>query len=697
MSTISLNSALSGLKAAQNALNTVSTNISNAQTVGYTRKILPQQTSLVGGIGQGVLNGILTRKVDKTLQGYLIKQMGTTSGSVVRQNYLQQISDFNGAAESQNAISFKIGNLAQSFARLSESPNNQLLLQSTLLSAQDVAGKFNEYSNLINSMRNDANNQINDTVTRINTTLRDLHQINARIGNLNGSGQSTADLEDQRDLLVRDLSKVMDISIYTTDGNRIVVLTKRGLPLVDEGVHQLKFSAGAITPGSFYPGGGANGIFVDDLTRPSNEIPAAEIGGEFGALMEMRDKTLPQYQAQLDEMAQKMAQRFDTMGLRLFSDASGNIPANTTPPAPTGYTGFAGVMRVNPAVVADPTLIRNGTYGDTYPAGSNEMIRKISEYAFGNNAYLRASGTANISAGTLFGSLGLSQVNKIVGTVNLNSYTPDLDAAPNITAPASFTLNVGGLPYNINIAPGDTAANLVTNINTAVGSTVASLDGTGRLVLNSSSTMIISNGTLGAAGLADLGLTAGTYTPSNPSLTVRVGSQAPVTISIGPADTAATLLAALNAIPGMSASLGPCGVLQMQPTRGGDISVQNGLGDPIGALGMSISPVAHPAFRTSNMRANGSISSNINGTNTLESYSRTFISGQAEDHSRAKDVQEREESFFQTLDTRLSNESGVNIDEEVAELVRIQSAYTAAARAISITEQLMDELLNIFN
>ncbi|MGE3624720.1 MAG: flagellar basal body rod C-terminal domain-containing protein, partial [Bdellovibrionales bacterium] len=295
----------------------------------------------------------------------------------------------------------------------------------------------------------------------------------------------------------------------------------------------------------------------------------------------------------------------------------------------------------------------------------------------------------------LFTSLGLTQVNRLVGTVDLNSYTPDLDAAPNINAPASFVLDIGGTPYNINIAPGDTAATLVSTINAAVGSTVASLDGTGRLVLDASSAITISDNTIGAAGIADLGLSFGTFPASNPSLTVQVGTQSPVTIQIGPGDTSATLLAALNAIPGLSATL-TGGALQIEPTRGGSISIQNTIGTPVTALGMATTNVAHEAFRTGNMGPNADITSALAGTNTLEGYGRSFISAQAEEHSRAKDVQAREEGFFNTLETRYADQSGVNIDEEIAELVRIQSAYTAAARVITAAEELMDELLNAF-
>jgi CheY-like chemotaxis protein len=100
------------------------------------------------------------------------------------------------------------------------------------------------------------------------------------------------------------------------------------------------------------------------------------------ALLELRDQTLPQYHAQLDELAQKTSMRFAEQGLTLFTDEDGNVPAHVAPPATVGYNGFSEKMQVNADVMQDHSLIRTGTNGETVLDGSNAIIDRVLEFAF---------------------------------------------------------------------------------------------------------------------------------------------------------------------------------------------------------------------------------------------------------------------------------------------------------------------------
>ena len=694
MSSISLNSALSGLRAAQQALNTISNNISNAQTPGYTRKILPLQTQLIAGFGVGVSPGALMRSVDQSLLRDLAKQFSLSQGAGLREAYLNRVQDFHGASDAQRSMSAQIGKLADIFSELSVSPDSTLLLNNVVSSAQQTVQKFNDFSKLIDQLRNQAQAEIASGVASLNQALEDVFDLNNNIATLSANSQSTADLEDMRDQALQRVSSYIEIRTFTTPDNRVQILTKSGASLLDNTVNPLAFANGPLSATNYYPGGGASGLFIGSLTGA--EISQEDMGGKLGELFRLRDETLPVYQAQIDEMAQKLALRFDAVGLRLFVDFDGSVPPHVNPPGAVTYAGFAGQIRVNPDVVDNPLLIRDGTYGGTSLPGSNEIVRKVSEFAFGAFAYQQSTGTQDISAGTLFTSLGLTQTNRVAGDINIADYSPDLDAAPNITAPASFTLTIGVTNYNITISPGDTALDLVNTINTAVGSTVASLDGAGRLVLDATDDITLADNGIGALGMADLGFDFGVYPASDPSFSVQVGTQVPITISIDSADTSVDLLAQLNAIPGLTATLGGSGELILRPTRGGDMTLQNANGTPLNALGMTTANVSHPAFRTDNLGPNADISTGLVAAGTLEEYVRGIVTSQAEDGAAARSDAEKELNFFNTLDTRHKNESGVNIDEEVAELIRIQTAYTAAARMITTTEKLLDELMNTF-
>ena len=709
MSSISLNTAISGLKAAQRALDTIANNVSNASTEGYTRKILPQETLLINGVGVGVKLQAIMRNVDQALLRDLLRQTSVKENYTVKENYLSRIQDFHGAAEAERSLSARIGQLADAFSELSSAPDNSITLNKTLIKAQQVAQTFNDFSQLIRDQRIETEDEIQSGVAVVNQQLELIADLNRQIAVLTSQRGSAADLEDQRDIAVKKISEYIEVSSFKAEDNKLVLLTKQGQLLTDTAARTLSFSPSNILPTSYYPGGGLSGLILEG----AGDITQSALGGKFAGLFELRDTILPRYQAQADELAQKLSHRLDQQGLRLFTDDNGNVPANVADPGLVGYVGYAAEIQVNIDVVNDIFLLREGTTGATILPGSNEIIRKVSEFAFGNFAYQEAVGTVDISAGTIFGSTGLTQQGLLIGNIDLTDYVPDLGSAPNLTLPTSFILDIAGVPQIININPGDTATDLVNNINTAFGSPVASLNGIGQLRLSGNGRLkntnvstqwtkpsvgfIIGLIPVGALGIADLGLSFGVTPATNPSFTVQVGTQSPVTVAIGPADTQATLLATLNAIPGLTATLGGGGELILTPTRGGDITLQNSSGNPIQALGLTITNTAHEPFRVNNLGPDGSVTTSIIANGNILDYSRNLITAQSQDHNLTQDRAEKEIFFFETLNKRLSDESGVNVDEELALLIRVQTAYSAAARMVSASEKMLDELLAAFS
>ncbi|MDI1228631.1 MAG: flagellar hook-associated protein FlgK [bacterium] len=690
MSTLSLDAALSGLRAAQRQLDTISNNIANASTPGFTRKILPTQTLVVGGVGMGVEMNAIMRSVDKNLIRDMMKQTSLASGAVTTSAFLDRIQTFHGASEAQSSISAKIGKLGDAFSALSADPNSTTQLSNAVTQARQVAETFNKFSTMMNDMKNEAEDKIAAGVTEVNAQLKIIASLNIQIQNLSASGRSAADLEDKRDMAVAQVSKFMEVTTVIGANNKMVVMTKQGQALVDGAAQELFFTKSTQDANTYYPAS-AGGLHIGNAN--GTEVPQGQIGGDIGALFTLRDETLPTYQAQMDEMAQKLAFRFEQQGLRLFTDANGNVPANVADPGITGYSGFAGQIRVNQAIIANPALLRTGTTNAVIPAGSNEVIRRISEFALGAYQSQTAAGTADISSGDLFTALGITQSNRINGTTNLNSYTPDLDAAPNITAPANFTIDVGAGAFNVTINPGDTALDLVNNINAAAGSNVAALSSGGQLVLTGTGDITITDIDLGA-GIQDLGLDFLTYPAQNPSFTVQVGSATTVTVSIAPGDTSVELLAQLNAIPNLSASLGVGGELILTPVNGGDITLQNSVGTPLTAMGVTVTNLAHTPFRQNNLGPNGGLSIGLVANASIGDFSRAVLTDQAQDANAATAAATQEDSYLQTLTTRFTDESGVDLDEEVSELIRVQTAYAAAARMISASEKMLDELLN---
>lgn len=76
---LSLRTAMSGLRTVQKGLDTVSSNIANADTPGYTRKVLTQSTVVMDGKSLGVQTGNIEREVDTALQRETLTQESRVS------------------------------------------------------------------------------------------------------------------------------------------------------------------------------------------------------------------------------------------------------------------------------------------------------------------------------------------------------------------------------------------------------------------------------------------------------------------------------------------------------------------------------------------------------------------------------------------------------------------------------------------
>lgn len=745
--TLGLDSALSGLRVAQRQLDVISGNVSNASTEGYSRKILPQQTQVVGGQTIGVLGGAVIRQVDMAVQKDVWTQVSATSFYDVQAGYMSQIQNFNGPPDKELSIAATIAGLQDDFVKLANTPDDVVQLNQTVIKAQAVVKKFNAYSSLINQMRNDTQTQITDSVGQANNLLSSIADLNSRIKFTTSIGGSVAALEDQRDTAIRNLSELIGITSFRRADNVLVVQTIQGQQLADERAETLYFKPGALSAQSAYPSSAA-GLYIGDPTKSATvpDITTIGIGGKIGGELDMRDNVLPRYQAQIDEMAQKMASRFDAQGVRLFTDASGTVPPDTAPSTnpivPVPYVGFASQIQVNNAIIRDNTLLQKSTLNNvSVQAGSSEFLRRIVDYAFGEFEYQKIQGSTDIRVAglpsTLQATFGLNPSAQVVGAVDIkgpSTGVPLNQATGNPFTPPSgpplldtFTLKFGADPaININLTtveatfptpPAVSGADaLVSYINANVVPTLtppantqvsASLNQFGQLVLDSQIDVTVGAGNMGTDGLAFLGLTAGTTTAQSPYFDLQVGADNPVRITVDPGDTEVTLLAKLNAVPGVQASINASGFLSVRPGPGfgGDIKI---IGGTILSTGSNtivrelfgtdtpVVNVANTAIRLSNLGPNANISIGVTTTGSITDFAQKTISAQAQDANNAANKQADEQSYRDLIEKQFKDTSGVNLDEELAQLIVVQTAYAASAKTISSLSEMFDQLLNAF-
>ncbi len=650
-----LDAALSGLRVAQQQLNTISNNVANVGTDGYSRKILPQSTLVIGGQSAGVRGDAVVRNVDMYLQRDYWTQVSATSFQDTKINYLNRIQQFHGNPDQEISISAQVAKLRDSFATLADSPEDTFLQRATIQQAQLVAQKFNDFSDLLTEMRNDTQEDMALAVREINAKLQTIAAVNRDIKLDTALNKSTAASADLRDKTIKELSALMDVSVFTRSDGVIVVQTRQGVELASDTAREMFFQPGSpMGPDSAYPTS-ANGIYVGgDPARNANAINITQtgLGGELGALVDLRDDVIPRQQAQLDELAHKTALRFEAQGLRLFTDASGLVPADTAPvpgtagppavaPVPVAYVGFAREIRVNQNIINDNSLIQKGTANTDVPvqSGSNEVIRRIVQFTFGEIEYQQAVGTVDLRATTggaadLQEWLGLYGQNSVTSNLSLSGFS-DLqaliDSGGDIFDPVTpgppyndeFTLTfddtritpaVPGASYTLSLSAIQAAYPIGGGITNAADQLAAAINNLapppdaafvvsarvnpyGQLVIESRAHISLDASTppggMRPEGLALMGFAEGTSVTKDPYIDIQVGNDNPVRITIEPNDTEATLAAKLEynalghtGIPGLYVDIDPVtGRMTLRPGRddsnggpsfGGDIKIVGG-------------------------------------------------------------------------------------------------------------------------
>ena len=385
-----LSIAAGGLANVNRQMAIVSQNVANANTPGYAAEIATQTSVTADGQGLGVHSGPAIRNLDTMLQGELFSQNATVAGLQTRQTALQAIDAVQGTPGQGSDIASLLGQLQNQFSALLNDPSNAPQQSQVVSTAATLAQGINTLSDAYTTQRQTAQDNIVGEVTTLNSTLGTIGGLSTKIIELKASGQSTADLENQRDAAVAKLSQLVDIKALQQPNGDELISTTAGLLLPTRGTDNPFTTSGSnVQPGAYYPKGGIEGIMLG-----GTDVTSQLRGGQIGANITLRDVTLPTDQAELDEFAQNLSSQFAATGLKLFTEPDGTLPANSPPPAQQGYVGFAGTIQVNPDVVKTPSLVRDGTPSVNVNklAGFTDVIKAVLNQTFGNTLVSTVSG-----------------------------------------------------------------------------------------------------------------------------------------------------------------------------------------------------------------------------------------------------------------------------------------------------------------
>ncbi|WP_313081440.1 flagellar hook-associated protein FlgK [Atlantibacter sp.] len=312
MSSSLINSAMSGLSAAQAALNTVSNNINNYNVAGYTRQttVLSQANSTLGAggwVGNGVNVTGVHREYDAFISNQLRAAQNQSSGLTTRYEQMSKID--NMLSSSTNTLSSTMQDFFKTMQTLVSNAEDPASRQALLGKAEGLVNQFRVTDQYLRDQNKEVNGSISTSVSQINTYAKQIANLNDQISRLTGvgAGASPNDLLDQRDQLVSELNKIVGVEVTVQDGGTYNVTVGNGYTLVQgSSANQLAAVASSADPSR------TTVAFVDK-TAGNVEIPEKLLtSGSLGGLMTFRSQDLDQTRNSLNQMALAFADAFNT-------------------------------------------------------------------------------------------------------------------------------------------------------------------------------------------------------------------------------------------------------------------------------------------------------------------------------------------------------------------------------------------------
>jgi flagellar hook-associated protein 1 FlgK len=357
----SFDSVTQALAAQQFALSISQRNVANANDPNYTR----QEAVFTGDAGSSVsgISGVaLQASRDRYLDQSISQELQALGESNVTYSALQQIDSIMGKNSGEN-LQKALTDFFNSFSSLSTAPQDKVLRQQVLTTANALAGEFRRIYSAVQQVQTAQDRAVGYTVDSINAIASQIADLNVQIAVAQASQAETeSTLRDSRQKMLEKLSDLMDISYYEIESGAVTVTTKDGALMVT-GDQQIPLSATRLETETFLRVqlGGAD--ITDSLGS-----------GQLGGLIKLRDTTIAGYLNALDDMAATVINRVNEQhrdGSDLYGFAGGDFFTPFAEIIPGSNQGCARSMTV---ALADPDLIAAAASGGGVGDNKNAQL-----------------------------------------------------------------------------------------------------------------------------------------------------------------------------------------------------------------------------------------------------------------------------------------------------------------------------------
>lgn len=659
-----INNALSGLQVSQVALQTTGNNIANVNTPGYSRQTAVPTTlppSYIGGqyLGNGAQIETISRAYDSFLQTQVWSSTAATSASSALNTQLQQISNL--LASPQGGLTSQLNQFFSGVAQVAANPADLPSRQSMISQAQSLAQTFQSLGGQLQTLSNGVNQQIGQSITSINALTQQIADLNRQISILSGSGNGNPnDLLDQRDQLISQLNAQVGVSVLPQSNGQVNVFTGNGQVLVaGTQSYALKTAPGIYDPSQLEVAYAANGSIISQGLS----------GGALGGLLQFRATSLAPAQNALGQIADGIAAEFNLQQSKGI-DLNGNFGQPLFQGGPvqvlasqynTGSGTISGsITDVTQLTTADYQLQDNGGTWSVTNLSTGQALSgsALAVTTSGSVTTLAFDGVQVNVSGAASGDSFLVEPTRL-GASTFQSVLSDPRA---IAAAAPYASSAGVVQSNGSIA-NNNLGNLVLSAGawsaTSGGATLVS----GAVVNTPLQITLTSGGTSGQS--------VGFQITAAGSATVLASG----TVALGSSGTTLAIPYGNNPPGGYWEA-----TLSGSLAASGDAFALTAAGPGNNANGQAMSALQTGKFL------------NNNTSSFQDSYAQ-LVSQVATAANQSQTALAANQAVAQQATAAQQSVSGVNLDQEAANLVQYQQAYQAAAKAISVGSSLFQSLL----
>jgi flagellar hook-associated protein 1 len=688
-----LGSALSGLAAAQAGLRSASNNIANVSTPGYARERVNLSTGVTAGQVNGVRVSEPERIADRFLEANVFRRQSDFGRGEVVYSYLDRLQALLGTPGDEAGLPARLNAIGAAAVAMTGSAATEQTVRSFTSNVQDALVSMQQIERDTTVLRTDAEAEVSYTVDKINDLLRRIADLNDAVSRQASLGRATGGVTDLRMTAVEELSSLLKVTVREQPDGRLFIETAGGVALVDKRLRTLSYppSTGADQP--IYPPIELRFVEEDGSigAATGERLEGPTIGGKLGGLLELRDRLLPEFGEQMSTLFTGLAET-----LNAVSNAGTTVPAPRT--LDGRQTGLAGSDRLGFTGLA--------TFAVTSGSGSLVARTTIDFDALGPTATIDDA-VAAINAG-----LGGAATASFTGgrlTITAAASANGVVVAQDATTPSSragigfshfFGLNDVITGPRGTLAPMGFVAADPHGFGTGETAEFALRDPAGRTLARQTLTVAaggsfgdivtaLNAGPLsgfGSFALDDRGRLAFTPDPAIPTASVSITSDSTNRFGTGRSLTtllqvpgASSALAASEVRPDILASARRLPLARLNAAAGiGQIAV--GAGDNRGAT----------AFVDELAKA---VDLGRGQVVSIERYATLVLGRAGMDAAQAQDSLNDATARRDDAVNRRDNFSGVNIDEELSQLVILQNSYSASARVMTTASQMYDTLI----